>query len=254
MAKELDLNLSNASRSLLSLTQMLDQTAAMEKSFFLNPDQKIAGNLKNQYKSALVGYDEAIGRLDLAIKSLSEKVSKSQNITPDSGYPINKRINKILYKYFKEQPKYTKDQKLLRFAGVNAKKIETLEPGDLVCANTDESTYRLLIVKSPKGNSYDFLDPSGDSENSDCISLPKEKWTPIPKYFVEKVHPRYEFTKNSSVLAILDYKDNGLSFSRATVVERPSDRKDQDSSRGYILFFDDGERSFVPEQFVVQSF
>ena len=79
-------------------------------------------------------------------------------------------------------------------------------------------------------------------------------WTPISKYFVERVHQRYEFTKNTTVLAIPDYENNDIFFSSATVIQRPSDRKDQDAIRGYILYFDDGQQRFVPEQFVVQGF
>jgi hypothetical protein len=134
------------------------------------------------------------------------------------------------------------------YAGCYARRIPNVAPGSFVCARL-RNAYVLMVMWRSDGNAYDLYDPGDLSDGVKPVTLPKEDWTPLPTIITEKPLKRWEYSKNSPVLALRRSGDAWTTeFFQAVIAQQPCERPDEEP-RGYRLRFEDGEQ-IVPEKFV----
>ena len=232
------------------LNQIVSTMPQKEEFFFQNPVASLAEEIKHNQQMISEHYNKSVERVNAAIAEIETLLEKKSSGKTEQALPTKEEIHSLLLNLWKGKPK-TRAPPIPNYCGCYAYRAKTTSPNNFICANTGNSFVLMIVYKFENDLVYAY-DPDDPNDPVRIIKLTADKWTPLPTIIPEKPLARWEYAKQTKVLALCPTNDTwSTNFYPAVVISRPCDSVgDEEVKRGYKLDFGD-EEYIVPEQYVV---
>jgi hypothetical protein len=237
------------------LNKCLQSLGQAEGSFRTGPSAPLADDLLRRDALVLTFYEKsikAISTLLTNVESLSGQVAATDGSGSVSLPTPDEARNKLTAFFLSKPQTRMPGQPLPVHAGCRAYLRRAVIPGQFICGRY-RNVFTLMIVVSAQPDEFVTAYSPVEALNAvEPVQLEPAFWTPLPTVIPDKPQQRWEFVRDSQVLALWKRSEDDWTteFFEAKVVSRPCDRADE-PVRGYLLEFKDLGTAVVPEHFVV---
>ena len=255
-ASEFCTKLGETYRSLNELNIVIENLSRFEQALFAdcNSNPQDIYTLGSKVSEC---YESTATKIRILQTIVDAMITSETEDSLEASLPSNEEVQNLLTTFFKGKIK-TKASPIPPNCGCYAHRNKTPSKGHFICYKSGKLKYLLMVVLSFKESVTVAYDPT--ELQAGTIQLQSNQWNPLPTMIPEKPSSRWEYPKNSMVLALYPRDDElrwTSEFYPAKVIQRPSDldknSSDENYVRGYQLDFGENDRDIqlVPEQFVV---
>jgi hypothetical protein len=257
MDADLCKQMSEAVEDIKQLNTCLMGLGQVEGQWRVTPTSMLAEDLLRCDTNVLNLYDKSIKvvtSLLSAVEKLGDQVTTTDG-SPAVSLPTPEEARNKLAAFFLSKPQ-TRTSPLPVYTGCRASGRRSVPPGQFICARWRDAFCLMIVVTQPSEGVCIAYSPTaqyrGRQQFVEPMQFEGNSWTPLPTVFPEKPQQRWEFARDTQVLALWKPADGEWTteFYEAKVVSRPSDRANEEV-RGYLLAFTEFGQAVIPEQYVV---